>query len=57
MSSGARFLKVKCPDCGNEQPVFSRPASDVACVVCGAELAKPSGGNASFRGEVLGALE
>ncbi|HKZ48672.1 MAG TPA: 30S ribosomal protein S27e [Thermoplasmata archaeon] len=51
------FLKVKCPDCGNEQAVFDRAASVVTCLVCGTTLAKPTGGRAAVRGEVLGALE
>ena len=25
----AQFVKVKCPDCGNEQVAFNRPASKV----------------------------
>ena len=48
----AQFLKVKCPDCGNEQISFNRPATVVACLVCGATLAQPVGGEATFKGEV-----
>ncbi|MBI4043636.1 MAG: 30S ribosomal protein S27e [Candidatus Diapherotrites archaeon] len=29
-----RFLRVKCAGCGNEQNIFSAPASAVKCVVC-----------------------
>ena len=53
----SRFLRVKCEDCGNEQVVFDRPSSVVLCQVCGATLAKPTGGKAVIRGEVLGAVE
>jgi small subunit ribosomal protein S27e len=53
----SRFLKVKCEDCGNEQAVFDRAATVVACLVCGATLAKPTGGVAQVRGEVQGVLE
>ena len=53
----SRFLRVKCEDCGNEQIVFDRAASVVLCPVCGATVAKPTGGKAAIRGEVLGVLE
>jgi len=52
----SRFLRVKCPDCSNEQIVFDRASSIVACQVCGATLARPTGGKAAIRGEVLGAV-
>ena len=45
----AQFLKVKCPDCSNEQVAFNRPATTVKCLVCGATLATPTGGEASFK--------
>lgn len=51
------FVKVKCPDCGNEQPVFSRAASKVDCLVCGTALATPTGGTAVFKGEITATLE
>src|SRR5207244_3192902 len=53
----SRFLRVKCEDCGNEQIVFDRAASTVLCQVCGATVAKPTGGKAVVRGEILGVLE
>src|SRR2546427_6091122 len=53
----SRFLRVKCEDCGNEQIVFDRAASTVLCQVCGATGAKPTGGKAAVRGEMLGVLE
>jgi small subunit ribosomal protein S27e len=37
----SKFLKVKCEDCGSEQVVFSNPAMDVKCLVCGKDLVKP----------------
>ena len=45
----AHFLKVKCPDCSNEQVAFNRPATKVNCLVCGATLATPTGGEAAFK--------
>lgn len=53
----SRFLRVKCEDCGNEQIVFDRAATVVLCQVCGSTLAKPAGGKATIRGEILGVLE
>ncbi len=51
------FIKVKCPDCGNEQPVFSKANTPVACSVCTATLATPTGGKALVRGAVVGELD
>lgn len=45
----APFVKAKCPDCGNDQIVFSRPATPVNCSICGAVLATPTGGRGNFR--------
>ncbi len=53
----SKFLRVKCEDCGNEQVVFDRPSNVVLCQVCGRTLAKPTGGKAAIRGEILGAVE
>lgn len=52
-----RFVRVRCQDCGGEQIVFDRPASVVSCLICGATLARPSGGVAEIKGEVVGAVE
>ena len=51
------FYRVKCPDCENEQVVFGKAATEVACAVCGHTLAKPTGGNAEFQGEVVEVVE
>ncbi len=48
-----KFIKVKCPDCGNEQIVFERAATVVKCTVCGAVLAEPRGGKARIKGETM----
>ena len=47
------FLRVRCPDCENEQVVFQKAATAVACAVCGTELAAPTGGKAIIHGEVI----
>ncbi len=55
-SERARFLRVKCKDCPNEQIVFERAATVVTCQVCGAVICEPTGGKTNFRGEVLGVV-
>jgi len=49
----SRFLLVRCPDCGNEQVVFSHASIEVKCLLCGRTLARPTGGKAVIEGEVL----
>jgi len=51
------FLQVKCPDCGNEQTIFSHVATIVHCNICGATLAEPTGGKGKIIGEVVKVLE
>lgn len=53
----SKFLRVKCPDCGNEQVVFSQVTNVVKCNICSAVLAEPTGGKAAIKGEVVTALE
>lgn len=53
----SRFVKVKCPDCENEQLVFEKASSTVDCVVCGHNLATPTGGKAKFAAEIISAFE
>ena len=53
----SRFVRVKCPKCGNEQLVFSHAVNNVNCNVCGAELAEPTGGKVVIKGEIVTALE
>ena len=53
----SKFLRVKCPDCGNEQVVFSHATNNVKCNVCGVLLAEPSGGRALIKGEIVAVLE
>ena len=51
------FIKVRCPDCSNEQVMFWRSNTIVNCQVCGGTLAEPTGGKASIKGELVGVLE
>jgi len=48
----SKFLKVKCPDCNNEQVIFSHPSTIVHCNVCGRVLAEPTGGKGKIYGTV-----
>jgi small subunit ribosomal protein S27e len=50
------FLRVRCPDCGNEQIVFSEAKRKVTCNICKAVITEPGGGKASIRGEIAGVL-
>lgn len=53
----SRFLKVKCPDCENEQTVFEKASTVVSCIVCGKELATPAGGKANLKAEIIAELK
>ena len=53
----SRFLLVRCPDCGNEQPTFSHAALPVTCRVCGRVLSKPAGGKAKIEGIIVKVLD
>jgi small subunit ribosomal protein S27e len=53
----SRFLRVKCPKCGNEQLLFSHATNQVGCNVCSAVLAEPSGGKAIINGDIKDVLE
>lgn len=48
-----KFLILKCEKCKNEQMVFSRPSSDVKCLVCGELLSKSAGGLGDKRAKVI----
>jgi small subunit ribosomal protein S27e len=51
------FVKVKCPDCENEQVVFEKASTTVSCVVCSKVLAVPAGGKAKLQAEILETYE
>ncbi|WP_232687484.1 30S ribosomal protein S27e [Halobacterium zhouii] len=52
-----QFYKVECPDCENEQTVFGKASTEVACAVCGTTLVRPTGGEANILGEVVETVE
>ena len=49
----SRFVRVRCPDCGNEQVVFDHATFPARCMVCGKQLIEPTGGKAKILGEVI----
>jgi small subunit ribosomal protein S27e len=51
------FYRVRCPDCDGEQVIFGKAATTVSCAVCGTTLAEPTGGKATFHGEVIETVE
>lgn len=53
----ARFVEVKCPDCGNKQIVFIKAATRVPCQACGSTLATPTGGKSIIKGEIVEVVE
>ncbi len=53
----SKFIKVRCPKCKNEQIVFGKATTPVACLVCGRSISSPSGGKAKIKARVLEVLE
>jgi small subunit ribosomal protein S27e len=53
----SRILRVGCDDCGNEQVVFERAATEIACAVCGSTLVTPTGGKGDVHGETVEVVE
>ena len=47
------FYTVRCGDCENEQIVFGKASTAVACAVCGTTLARPTGGKAAIDHEII----
>jgi small subunit ribosomal protein S27e len=53
----SKFIKVRCPDCGNEQVIFSHVSMVVRCLVCGRVLAQPTGGKARLAAHIVKILD
>jgi len=53
----SKFLKVKCRSCGNEQIIFNKTSREITCRICGDTVAKPTGGLADIKGDVIENLE
>lgn len=52
----SRFIRVRCPECGNEQITFDHATFPVRCIVCGKQLVEPRGGKARILGEIVKVL-
>ena len=57
MTMPGNFLRVTCDECDNEQIVYEKAATSVACADCGAELVRPGGGKAVIAGDVAETVE
>lgn len=53
----SKFIKVRCPKCKNEQIMFGKASVKVICLVCGKELAEPTGGKVRVKSRILEVLE
>ena len=53
----SKFIKVRCPKCKNEQIIFGKAVTQINCLVCGRNLAGPSGGKTKIKARVLEVLE
>jgi small subunit ribosomal protein S27e len=53
----SKFIKVRCSKCKNEQVIFGKAAMAVKCLVCGTDLATPTGGKIKVNARILEVLE
>ncbi|HLC47003.1 MAG TPA: 30S ribosomal protein S27e [Candidatus Nanoarchaeia archaeon] len=52
----AKFMKVRCPKCKNEQIVYGKASTRVKCLVCSKEIVEPTGGKARIKSRILEVL-
>ena len=55
--TSSKFIKIQCPKCKNEQLMFGKASSIVLCLICGKELAEPTGGKSKVKARVLEILD
>jgi len=55
--STAKFVKLRCPKCKNEQIIFGKCSTSVHCLVCSTLLAEPTGGKSKLKARVLEVLQ
>ncbi len=55
--SDSKFIKIRCPKCKNEQILYGKASTIVLCLVCGKDLAEPTGGRTRVKARVLEVLE
>jgi small subunit ribosomal protein S27e len=53
----SKFIKVRCVKCKNEQVIFGKTSSKVNCLVCGKDMAEPTGGKTKVKARILEVLE
>ena len=53
----SKFIKVRCPKCKNEQIIFGKASTQVDCLVCGKQIAAPTGGKSRIKARILEVLE
>ena len=53
----SKFIKIRCSHCKNEQIVFGKASTAVNCLVCGKEIAQPTGGKSKVLDRILEVLE
>lgn len=53
----SKFIKIRCPKCKNEQIMFGKSSVEVKCLVCGKNLADPTGGKSRVKARILEVLE
>ncbi len=53
----SKFIKIRCPKCKNEQIIFGKLTSLVNCLVCGKQVAEPTGGKTRVKARILEVLE
>lgn len=57
LETTAKFIKIRCPKCKNEQIMYGKASSNVNCLVCSRKLAEPTGGKSRVKARVLEVLE
>ncbi|MBL7055098.1 30S ribosomal protein S27e [Candidatus Woesearchaeota archaeon] len=55
--STSKFVKIRCHKCKNEQIIFGKSASKIACLVCNKILAEPTGGKSKIKARILEVLK
>lgn len=54
--SVAKFIKLRCSKCKNEQIIFGKSSTGVNCLVCGKKVSDPTGGKSKIKARVLEVL-
>jgi len=54
--TSSKFLKVVCSSCNNEQIIFNKASTSVKCLVCGNEIASPTGGKSKVKTKIVQVL-